>query len=290
MQFVLTLIASQCKLDKLIIEQVQASIAANTQINWLLEDFVCDVFFDNNELEKINNLVKNIIQDLPIDFVIQTANNRKKRMLISDMDSTMITVECIDEIAGFAGVKTQVSEITERAMRGELDFIQALNERVALLKGLPAQILEEVYSQRVKFMNGAETLVKTMQKNGARTILVSGGFDFFTKKVANELGFEEEYANILEVTEGKLSGKVIPPILDKYSKLVTLNDRCKYYNLQPTDVIAVGDGANDLPMLMAAGMGVAYHAKPVVQEHAKACINHNDLTALLYIQGYVIRN
>ncbi|MEI7669310.1 MAG: phosphoserine phosphatase SerB, partial [Pseudomonadota bacterium] len=168
----------------------------------------------------------------------------------------------------------------------ELDFISALSERVGLLAGLSADILQNVYNERVLFMEGAKELVATMRKSGAYTLLVSGGFTFFTARVAKELGFHEESANILEIIDGKLSGKVVPPILDKQSKLEALQANIAKQSIKASDVLAVGDGANDLPMLLAAGLGVAYHAKPIVQEQAKAKINYCDLTALLYAQGY----
>lgn len=221
-----------------------------------------------------------------IDLIVQDAAERQKKLLITDMDSTIITVECIDEIADFAGVKPQVAQITERAMRGEIDFAGALNERVGLLKGLPEPTLQKVYDERVRFMPGARALVATMRAKGAYTVLVSGGFDFFTSRVRQELGFHEDHSNKLAVEGGALTGAVIPPILDKQSKLHSLMVISSRLEIGMGDALAIGDGANDLPMLMAAGLGVAFHAKPVVQQSARARLNHCGLDALLFAQGY----
>jgi phosphoserine phosphatase len=238
------------------------------------------------EPEIAEAVAREALENQPIDCIAQATDGRQKRMLITDMDSTVITVECIDEIADFAGVKEKVAGITERAMRGEIDFPAALAERVALLAGLPEATLMQVYDERVKFMPGARELVATMRANGAYTILVSGGFDFFTSRVRDALGFHADASNRLESMDGKLTGKVVPPILDKNSKLLTLMQTSSERQISLSDVMAAGDGANDVPMLLAAGMGVAYHAKPVVQSSVRARINHCDLTALLYAQGY----
>ena len=198
----------------------------------------------------------------------------------------MITVECIDELADFVGKKIEVAAITERAMNGELNFESALTERVGLLKGLPVAVLQQCYDERVKLMPGAKALLSFMCGFGAHAILVSGGFTFFTSRVRDALGFHEDYSNQLEMENGMLTGRVILPILGKKAKLATLNDACKRLGISASEVLAVGDGANDLPMLKAAGLGVAYHAKPVVRAEAKARINHGDLSALIYIQDY----
>ena len=289
MKSVLTLIASSCQLTDELVEKISKNIASNSAIvintDWLSEN-ACDIYFSKIDPSIAEKLAQEIIADLPIDYIAQYTENREKKLLISDMDSTIITIECIDEIADFAGVKEQVSAITERAMRGEIDFIAALNERVGLLKGLPETTLQQVYNERLKFMSGAKELVATMRKFGAYTVLVSGGFDFFTARVAHELGFHENSANSLEIIDGKLTGKAIPPILDKQAKLNSLMQISQQRRISTSDVLAVGDGANDLPMIVAAGLGVAYHAKPLVQQSARAKINHNDLTALLYAQGY----
>ncbi len=221
----------------------------------------------------------------PVDINIVPAQNRRKKLLIADMDSTMIPVECIDELADFAGVKDQVAEITERAMRGELDFEDSINARVALLADLPETVLEQCYAERISLNPGAKTLVQTMNKLGAMTALVSGGFVFFTSRVAGETGFQMNQANTLIVENGKLTGKVGMPILGQQAKLETLNALCKSGGFTPTDVLAVGDGANDRSMVEAAGLGVAYHAKQALADIADARLYHSDLTALLALQG-----
>ncbi len=253
---------------------------------WLEPGVAADVFVDFPDVKVLDGFVQAIMADQPYDAVVQRADNRVKQMLISDMDSTMITVECIDELADFVGMKAEVSVITERAMNGELNFEAALTERVALLKDLPQGMLRQCYEERVKLMPGAKELVATMRKFGAQAVLVSGGFTFFTGRVRDALGFHEDYANLLEIEHGLLTGRVIPPILGKEAKLKTLQDYCKKLGIGTDDVMAVGDGANDLPMLLAAGMGVAYHAKPVVRAQAGARITQCDLSALLYVQGF----
>ncbi len=222
---------------------------------------------------------------LQIDCVMQPLANRAKKLLISDMDSTMIEQECIDELADCVGLKPKVSAITERAMNGELDFPSALRERVGLLSGLPVSSLEEVFAERITFMPGARTLLKTMKSRGAHCVLVSGGFTFFTSRVASALGFDDDAANVLHISRDKLTGTVAEPILGKEAKLATLQKICRTRSIAVAETLAVGDGANDLPMLMAAGLGVAYHAKPVVGAQAHAAIRFNDLSALLYLQG-----
>jgi phosphoserine phosphatase len=226
------------------------------------------------------------LQALRIDMVVQRAEGRKKRLLIADMDSTMIRQECIDELADEAGVGARVAEITARAMNGELDFEAALRERVGLLKGLPEAVIGQVLRDRITLMPGGKVLLATMKANGAHAALVSGGFTAFTSAVAGMLGFDENRANTLHISEGKLAGTVAEPILGKEAKLVALNEITARLGIAPADAIAVGDGANDLPMLLAAGTGVALHAKPRVQAECEVRVNHGDLTALLYLQGY----
>jgi len=225
------------------------------------------------------------LADAAVDINIVPSQNRRKKLLIADMDSTMIPVECIDELADFAGVKDQVSEITERSMRGELNFEASINERVALLAGLSEAVLEQVYADRISLNPGAKTLVQTMNKLGAMTALVSGGFVFFTSRVAGETGFQMNQANTLIVKDGKLTGKVGLPILGQEAKLETLNALCESNGCTPADVLAVGDGANDRSMVQAAGLGVAYHAKQALADIADARLYHSDLTALLSLQG-----
>lgn len=226
------------------------------------------------------------IRTLPIDAATVSIHNRRKRLLVADMDSTMIHQECIDELGVMAGVGERIAAITAKAMRGELDFEGALTERVGLLKGLPASIIETVIRERITFMPGGKTLLATMKANGAYTALISGGFTAFTSHVAATLGFHEHRANTLVIEGGKLTGTVTRPILGQKAKIDGLKELARKHGWESSDAIAVGDGANDLAMLAEAGLGVALHAKPHVQESSLIRINHADLTALLYLQGY----
>jgi phosphoserine phosphatase len=221
-----------------------------------------------------------------IDAATVSIHNRRKRLILADMDSTMIHQECIDELGVVAGVGDKIKGITARAMRGELDFNGALQERVALLKGLPVSVITDVLRERITFMAGGKTLISTMRANGGYAALVSGGFTSFTEPVAAQLGFNENRANTLLEKDGKLTGEVALPILGQQAKLDSLREIATQLDLSPADAIAVGDGANDLAMLSEAGLGVALHAKPNVQESSLVRINHADLTALLYLQGY----
>ena len=220
------------------------------------------------------------------DVIVQPAERRRKKLLIADMDSTMITVECIDELADYAGIKSQVAAVTEAAMRGELDFVAALDARVALLKGLPASTIERCHAERVRLMPGAEALVRTMRANGAYAVLVSGGFTAFADPVAAAIGFDRAIANILLVKNGALTGTVARPVVDSRTKLQTLQSEARTRGIALADCLAVGDGANDIPMIEAAGLGVAYHAKPKTRDAAGAAVRFGDLGVLLYAQGY----
>jgi phosphoserine phosphatase len=223
----------------------------------------------------------------PVDVVVQRHDRRRKKLLVADMDSTMIGQECIDELADYAGVKSRVAAITERAMRGEIEFAPALRERVALLKGLPAAVIDTVMAERIRLMPGGPTLVATMRANGAYTCVVSGGFTAFTSRIAEMIGFDEQHANtLLTDADGQLTGAVADPVLGREAKLDTLMALRERRRLQRADTLAVGDGANDIPMVEAAGLGIAFHGKPALREAAGACIDHGDLTALLYAQGY----
>ncbi len=224
---------------------------------------------------------------LPIDAAVVSIHNRRKRLLIADMDSTMIRQECIDELGVAAGLGDPIKAITARVMRGELDFAGALRERVALLEGLDAAVIGKIIRERITYMPGGRTLIATMRAHGARTALVSGGFRQFTEKIAAYLGFDENSANRLVIENGKLTGRVEEPILGEAAKVDAVRRIAAERGLDSADTVAVGDGANDVAMLIEAGMGVALHAKPHVQEASLIRINHGDLTALLYLQGYM---
>jgi phosphoserine phosphatase len=223
---------------------------------------------------------------LPIDVCVVPVEGRRKALLIADMDSTIIQQECIDEMADILGLKPRIAAITERAMRGEIPFEAALTERLALLAGLAEGDLQRVFDERITLMPGAPTLVATMRAGGAFTALVSGGFSFFTSRVAAAVGFDVNRANTLEVVDGRLTGRVVGPILGREAKLTALEHYRGEHGLAAAATMAVGDGANDLAMIKAAGLGVAYRAKPLVAEQAHAGIAHGDLRALLFLQGY----
>jgi phosphoserine phosphatase len=233
-------------------------------------------------------------EGLELDINLLRAGKRRKKLLVADMDSTIINVECLDELADMAGLKPQIAAITERAMRGELEFEAALRERVGMLKGLKLDALEKTYLDRVRLNPGAKSLIATMRANGAHTMLVSGGFGYFTRRVAEAAGFHVERGNTLLDDGERLTGEVGTPILGRAAKLEALEEAVLRLGIDFAESLAVGDGANDLGMIQKAGLGVAYHAKPVVAAAAGASINYNDLTALLYLQGYsdedIIRN
>ena len=223
---------------------------------------------------------------LAVDVILQPAANRRKSLLLADMDSTMIGQECVDELADFAGLKPLVSAITERAMRGELAFEPALRERVALLKGLSVRVVDEVLRERITLTPGGQTLVRTMRARGGYCALVSGGFTLFTGPVAQQIGFHESRGNSLSIDNQRLTGLVADPILGREAKLATLRELRDRLGLIPAETLAIGDGANDLGMIEEAGLGVAYHAKPAVAAAAGARIDHCDLSAALFAQGY----
>lgn len=236
----------------------------------------------------LRQALADLLADAAVDVnIVDAGPRRRKRLLIADMDSTIIEQECIDEMADMVGVKPAIAAITDRAMRGELDFEAALTERVMRLRGLTEEDLARVYEDRVTLMTGARTLLATMRANGAFTALVSGGFTFFASRVAARAGFQASHANELEIMDGRMTGCVFEPILGREAKLATLQRYTLERNLEPADTLAVGDGANDLAMIQAAGLGVAYRAKPIVAAAAQTSIRHGDLTALLYLQGYV---
>ncbi|WP_166417197.1 phosphoserine phosphatase SerB [Cochlodiniinecator piscidefendens] len=253
-------------------------------VQWLCPDVAAE--FSISEIPSNRWDVWADLQKHSVDLIVQPAEGRKKKMLIADMDSTMIEQECIDELAAEAGVGDHVAGITARAMNGELDFEAALKERVGLLRGLPETVIDDVLARRISLMPGGAHLVATMKKNGAYAALVSGGFTAFTQSVATKLGFDENRANTLKIDDGKLTGEVGLPILGRAAKVEALEDISVRLGLALSEVMAVGDGANDLGMLGRAGAGVALHAKPTVAAECDIRINHGDLTALLYIQGY----
>lgn len=254
-------------------------------LDWLAAGVAADVFFVSGELAAARARLEAALAGECIDVVVQPVEWRRKRLLVADMDSTVIEQECIDELAGFAGIRARISAITERAMAGELDFEAALKERVALLAGVTIAQIETILD-RITLTPGARALVATMRAHGAHTALVSGGFTQFTQPVAARVGFHETFANRLEIVGGALTGVVIAPVQGREAKRAALAGLREKLSLPRGATLAVGDGANDLDMLREAGLGVAFHAKPKVAEAAQAKIAHADLTALLYAQGY----
>jgi phosphoserine phosphatase len=263
---------------------------------WLAPEIAIDILFDlpadkagtaASALNALRHELSGIIGATPIDVVLQPQQRRRKKLLVADMDSTMIGQECIDELADFAGFKDRVAAITERAMRGEIAFAPALRERVALLKGLPSSTIAKVIAERIRPNRGAATLIKTMRANGAYTCVVSGGFTDFMAPLAAAIGFDEYHANVLITdAQGRLTGDVTEPVLGREAKRDTLLLLRQRLRLLPEETLAVGDGANDIPMIEAAGLGIAFHGKPALKNAAAATIDHGDLTALLYAQGY----
>lgn len=251
--------------------------------SWIDEDIACDILFSASPLTA-RKALEGVAPG--VDLVVQGEAGRRKRLLVADMDSTMIGVECIDELADYAGIKAEISAVTERAMRGDIDFETALTERVALLKDLDAATIDRCHEERVRPTPGAIPLVRTMKREGARTVLVSGGFTHFADKVAETIGFDHVIANSLDVEDGRIRGTVGRPIVGPYAKRDALLDAAALIGISLDEAMAVGDGANDIPMLESAGLGVAYHAKPAAAGAAAARIDHCDLGALLYAQGY----
>jgi phosphoserine phosphatase len=255
---------------------------------WLAEKQACDIPFNDAPLNAAQDVARDVINGAAIDFHVQNTADRRKKLLLADMDSTIVTAETLDELAAFAGLKDEIAAITARAMNGELDFEAAIKERVGMLSGLPESTLAAAYDD-IELNPGAECLVRTMSDHGARCVLVSGGFKYFTTRVAARCGFHLEFANDFIIEGGKLTGRIVEPILNKDTKLHALQTQSAELGLQLSNTLAVGDGANDLPMIQAAGLGVAFHGKPVVAEAAAARVDHGVLTALLYYQGYTRR-
>jgi phosphoserine phosphatase len=296
MTHVATLISNPAKpaLDADALDRVRAalgtSLAVAGQPKWLDPGIAADIPFTPADTFDQRGLAAKLRAELagrPIDVVVQAQAHRRKRLFLADMDSTMIGQECIDELADHAGLKAHVAAITERAMRGEIEFEPALRERLALLKGLPQSVVDEVIENRIVLTSGGRTLIATMRVHGTYTCLVSGGFTAFTGRIGAMLGFDEDRSNTLVLgTDGRLTGLVAEPILGREAKLATLNELRQRFGLAREDTMAIGDGANDIPMIEAAGLGVAYHGKPAVAQAASARIDHGDLTALLYAQDY----
>jgi phosphoserine phosphatase len=285
MSHVLTLIANpaQPAIDRACVEAVARALGVRADsAAWLAEGIAVDLPFDG---ANASDAIRITLEDRPIDAVTQPVAHRRKRLLVADMESTIIENEMLDELAEFLGLRVHIAAITARAMNGEIDFAGALRERVGLLKGLPVTRLAEA-ATRIRYMPGAAELVATMRANGAHCALVSGGFTFFTAMVRARLGFDEDRANHLRDDGAALAGTVGEPILGKEAKLEALQGLAAARGLRMEETLSVGDGANDLPMLQAAGLGVAFRAKPAVAAATRARIDHGDLTALLYLQGY----
>lgn len=291
---VLTTPPAAAPIDDALLERVCAAVPtgmAPGAPRWLAPGYAVDIPLNPPDVQfDTSGLLAAVRRTLAPHLVdanlVESGIARRKTLLVADMDSTIIRQECIDEIADHAGIGSRVAEITERAMRGELNFESALTERVALLEGVDASALEVVYASRIQLTPGAATLVRTMTAHGAHCALVSGGFTFFTSRIAKRTGFQEDRANSLEIEGGKLTGRVIPPILGREAKLAALRDLSASRGQPTSAALAVGDGANDLAMIREAGLGVAFRAKPVVAAEAAAEVNHSDLTALLFLQGY----
>lgn len=281
MDYRLVLTAALGQLHDDAVEKVMA--IAGHEPHWLSAGTACEFRTDGHEL---TDKTRAVLAGHKVDANSVPEKNRRKKLLLADMDSTIIGCECLDELADFAGLKPQIAAITERAMRGELEFEPALRERVALLKGLPASVLERAYNERVTVNPGARALVRTMAANGASTMLISGGFSFFTSRVAADVGFGSQQANELLVADGKLTGAVREPILGRSAKAEALHRLVGEERISLADTIAIGDGANDLGMISQAGLGIAYRAKPVVAAAADARLDHSDLEAVLFLQGY----
>ncbi len=288
--YVATLVSSKTDacLKAPLLETMQNLLPNFSHITKLNENIAADLFFQNSKIAGVEHSLRAALGSAPVDIIIQPVEHRKKKLFLADMDSTMIGQECIDELAAFVGLKQQVSEITERAMRGELAFEPALRERVSLLKGLNISVVDDIIANHLTLTDGGRELVQTMRKNGAYTCLVSGGFTLFTSRIGAIIGFHEDRSNLLELEDDILCGKVREPILGKEAKLATLIELRNKFKLEAHDTLAVGDGANDLAMLSEAGLGVAFRAKPAVAAAAHARVEHSDLTALLYAQGYSV--
>jgi phosphoserine phosphatase len=289
---VATLVASPARpvlTDRLLADAAQA-VGHATERVVLASGIAADLVAEAEDAAAVEARLREVLSGHPVDVIVQPAATRRKRLFLADMDSTMIGQECIDELAAYVGLKPEVSAITERAMRGEIAFEPALRERVALLKDLPVGVVDEIITRRITLTPGGRSLVGTMRKAGAYTCLVSGGFTLFTGPIGDRIGFDEHRSNRLIVEHERLAGRVEEPILGREAKLAALVELRERFGLAKHETLAVGDGANDLAMLGEAGLGVAFHAKPAVAVAAHARIEHADLTALLYAQGYGARD
>ncbi len=293
MNNVLTLISQPGALDtghvNLARSALEALGAETTPPDWLGEAEAVDIGFDTLPTDSADAAVRKTFRealgDVPVDVIAQSAGGRKKKLLMADMDSTIVTAETLNELADFAGFKDEVAALTQRAMNGEIGFDEALKTRVAMLKGLNENFLERAFT-RIELSPGAQVLVATMRKNKAYTALISGGFSFFADKVRDWVGFHRAYSNHLIMAGGKLTGTVREPILNKDSKLKGLIEIAAKHRMAMAETLAIGDGANDVPMIQAAGLGIAYHAHPIAREAARARLDHCDLTGALFIQGF----
>lgn len=289
MSHVLTLVAPAGALSALSVARVRAALeeigGAVGPPDWLSPAEAADLPFDGLAVEQADAAARGALGAEPVDAIAQPVEGRRKKLLLADMDSTIVTSETLDELAAQAGLKERIAAITRRAMEGELEFVQALAERVGLLAGLPVSALDRTWAA-TELTPGAAELVATMRAAGARCVLVSGGFTFFTGRVAERLGFHEHHANTLLTRDGELTGRVGEPVLDRHAKLAALKRVSAELGLPLSATVAVGDGANDLDMVRAAGLGVAFRAKPIVAAAARARVDHSDLRALLFAQGF----
>lgn len=284
MRLVITLVAAGREALQEAGEALAQALPAPEAVSLLEPGKAEDWVFPQAQLPSSERL-RAILEDLPVDYSWQPLAGRQKRLLLADMDSTIIGCECLDELADFAGKKAEVAAITERAMRGELEFEAALRARVRLLAGLDIGALEACFEQRVRLNPGAHALIASMASLGARCVLVSGGFSFFTQRVAALAGFDAEFSNAFAIEGEKLTGEVIEPILGKEAKAACLIQECAQQGIHPAEALAIGDGANDGAMIARAGLGLAYHAKPALRALANGRIQFTDLTAALYFQG-----
>src|ERR1700720_4787839 len=266
------------------VREIRTALGA-AEPDWLAPGRACDLLLTEGDATTAETAARQAIGDAAIDVLLQPATGRRKRVFVADLESTIIENEMLDDLADFVGLRVHVAEITRRAMNGELDFAAALTERVALLKGLPAAVLDEA-ARRIRLMPGARALLATLRTAGVRTALVSGGFTVFADRIGAELGFEQIVANRLDIADGRIAGTVAAPILTRDSKHDTLLQLAQRYGVPPMATLAIGDGANDLPMLDAAGLGIAFHAKPAVAAASRWRLDHADLTGVLFAQGY----